>query len=249
MYGNNTNKPSFCYIINENNNIGRFFLCYNVKNNDWRLIIMAKKNINEVLKKDTATVADKYLQVQVEQDGYTRTHRGQYNYKVVDNKGELFLYPIETDGRGNIKIMKKAPVAYTDGDQIHFVVNTVKDPYNHAFIRTENIKGKDKGKQLIQAFLAFVEDRFSFGVYNVFLANNKKDVFALVDAESKDAKKVVDSNEKPHEDVSAEFPASPLRKDVKGVDSGEGQGDTSEPSVPKNVTVTAKETTADITAE
>ncbi|BCK59843.1 putative Ig-like protein [Staphylococcus phage vB_SauH_DELF3] len=210
---------------------------------------MAKKNINEVLKQDTATVADQYLQKQVGQDMYTRTHRAPRNYKVVDNKGDLFLYPIETDGRGNMKIMKKAPEACTDGSQIHFVVNTVKDSYNNAFIRTENRKGKDKGKQAIEACVAFQEAGFIFGADNVRSANNKKDVFALVGSETDDNKKVVQSNETYAEDVSAEFPASPLRKTVKGVDSGDGQRDTLEPSVPKNDAITAKPTTADITAE
>ena len=210
---------------------------------------MAKKNVNDVLKQETVTLTDKYLQVKVNRDGYTRTHEGQYAYKVVSEGEELFLYPVQTDGKGVLNIMKKSPIAYTDGDNIHFVVNTVVDPYNHSFIRTEDIKGLDKGKQLIQAFLAFVEDRFKFGVYNVFVANNKEDVLSIVDVSENDADEVKDSMKHAHEDVIADFPASPARKDVKGVDSGEGQGDTSEPSAPENVQVTPTEDGADVTAE
>src|SRR5699024_8070151 len=115
--------------------------------------------------------------------------------------------------------------------------------------RTEDIKGLDKGKQLIQAFLAFVEDRFKFGVYNVFVANNKEDVLSIVDPADTDADEVKDSFKHAHEDVIADFPASPARKDVKGVDSGEGQRDTSEPSGRDNVRVTATEDGAKVTAE
>ena len=205
---------------------------------------MAKKNINDVLKQDSVTIADKYLQVKVNRDGYTRTHEGQYSYKVVEDKGELFLFPVQTDGRGTLNVMKNSPVAYTDGDNIHFVVNTVVDPYNHSFIRTENIKGLDKGKQLIQAFLAFVEDRFKFGVYNVFVANQKEDVLSLVDNDKSDADKVEDSKDKPYEDVIADFPAGVSREDAK--DQSQGMGDTSLTHTvekPKKVVVEPKEDT------
>lgn len=210
---------------------------------------MAKKNVNDILQQETVTLANKYLQVKVEQDGYTRTHRGQYAYKVVEDAGELFLFPVQTDGKGVLHVMKKSPIAYTDGDNIHFVVNTLVDPYNTSFIRTEDIKGLDKGKQLVQAFLAFVEDRFKFGVYNVFVANNKEDVLALTDVSEDDADEVKDSYKHAHEDVISEFPAGTARKDNKGVDSGDGQGDTSEPSAPENVTVAPGETDAEVSAE
>lgn len=208
---------------------------------------MAKKNVNDILKQDSVTVTDKYLQVKVNRDGYTRTHEGQYAYKVVEDNGELFLFPVETDGRGTLNVLKDAPIAYTDGDNIHFVVNTVVDPYNHSFIRTEDIKGLDKGKQLIQAFLAFVEDRFKFGVYNVFVANNKEDVLSIVDESKDDADKVEDKKGKPYEDVVADFPAGVYREDAK--DQHEGMGDTTEPAAPKNVRVQPGEEDADVLAE
>lgn len=210
---------------------------------------MAKKDIREVLKQETVTVTDKYLQVKTFRDGYTRTHEGQYAYKVVEQEGDLFLFPVQTDGKGVLKVMKNSPIAYTDGDNIHFVVNTLTDPYTQAFIRTEDIKGLDKGKQLIQAFLAFVEDRFRFGVYNIFVAETEEDVLGLVDANDNDADEVKEVNETAHEDLVAQFPTGNARKDVKAVDSGEGQGDTSEPSAPKNVQVKPGEDGAEVSAE
>lgn len=193
---------------------------------------MAKKDVREILKQDTVTVKDKYLQVKTYRDGYTRTHEGQYSYKVVEQEGDLFLFPVQTDGKGVLKVMKKSPIAYTDGDNIHFVVNTLTDPYTQAFIRTEDIKGLDKGKQLIQAFLAFVEDRFRFGVYNVFVAETQEEVLSLVDVQETDAEETKEVDETAHEDLVAQFPTGNAREDVKAVDSGEGQGDTSEPSKP-----------------
>uniref|UniRef100_A0AAU8GRT9 Ig domain containing protein n=1 Tax=Mammaliicoccus phage MSShimriz1 TaxID=3230127 RepID=A0AAU8GRT9_9VIRU len=212
---------------------------------------MAKKDIREVLKQETVTVKDKYLQVKTFRDGYTRTHEGQYSYKVVEQGTDLFLFPVQTDGKGVLKVMKNSPIAYTDGDNIHFVVNTLTDPYTQAFIRTEDIKGLDKGKQLIQAFLAFVEDRFRFGVYNVFVADTKADVMSLIDPEDKDADEVKEVNETAHEDLVAQFPTGNAREDVKGVDSGEGQGDTSEnkPEEPKDPEVTPGEEDAEVKAD
>ena len=210
---------------------------------------MAKKDIREVLKQETVTVKDKYLQVKTFRDGYTRTHEGQYAYKVVEQGTDLFLFPVQTDGKGVLKVMKKSPIAYTDVDNIHFVVNTLTDPYTQAFIRTEDIKGLDKGKQLIQAFLAFVEDRFRFGIYNVFVAETEEDVLGLVDANVNDADEVKEVNETAHEDLVAQFPTGNAREDVKAVDSGEGQGDTSEPAEPVNVEVTPGEEDAEIRAE
>uniref|UniRef100_A0AB39C8A1 Ig-like protein n=1 Tax=Staphylococcus phage UHP46 TaxID=3234966 RepID=A0AB39C8A1_9CAUD len=210
---------------------------------------MAKKDIREVLKQETVTVTDKYLQVKTFRDGYTRTHEGQYSYKVVEQGTDLFLFPVQTDGKGVLKVMKNSPIAYTDGDNIHFVVNTLTDPYTQAFIRTEDIKGLDKGKQLIQAFLAFVEDRFRFGVYNVFVADTKEDVMGLIDPEATDADEVKEVNETAHEDLVAQLPTGNAREDVKAVDSGEGQGDTSEPQPPTDVEVTPGEEDAEVGTE
>lgn len=210
---------------------------------------MAVENVHELLKQETVTLADKYLQVKVLRDGYTRTHEGHYAYKAVDEDGELFLYPVETDGRGTLKVMKDSPIAYTDEDNIHFVVNTLTDPYTQAHIRTEDIKGLDKGKQLIQAFLAFVEDRFRFGVYNIFVTNNVEEAFVLRDAEDKDADKVEDGVGRAFEDVASSYPTGNAREDVKGVDSGEGQGDTSEPTAPKDITVEPTEEGAEVSAQ
>lgn len=215
---------------------------------------MAKKSLQEVLTQDTVTLKDKYLQVRTEQDGYTRTHRGIYSYICKEQDGELFLFPIQLDGRGTINVMKDSPVVYTDGDNIHFVVNTLFDPYHQSFIRTENIKGLDKGKQLVQAFLAFIEDRFRLGVYNVFITNEKEDVLEVKDVEQSDADKTEDKKSRANEDLISSYPTGNAREDVRHNDQSEGQGDTSEPSesrsdVDVDVSVDPKDTTADVNAE
>lgn len=210
---------------------------------------MAVKKVDELLKQDSVSVANKYLQVVTLRDGYTRTHEGVYSYKVVEKEGELFLFPVQTDGRGKLSVMVESPIAYTDGNNIHFVVNTLTDPYTQAFIRTEEIKGLDKGKQLIQAFLAFIEDRFRFGVYNVFVVDK-----VVVDADKDIADKVEDVKGRAFEDLVANYPTGNARENVRHADQSEGMGDTSEPKeestvAPKNVQVSPGETTADVSAE
>ena len=191
---------------------------------------MAVKNIQDLLTQDTVELKDKYLQVRVNRDGYTRTHEGIYSYVCKEKDGELYLFPIELDGKGTLYTMEASPIAYTDEDNIHFVVNTVTDPYTQAFIRTEDITGLNKGKQLLQAFLAFVEDRFRFGVYNIFVANNREQVFTLKDAEADDADKVESKNEEAYESRIVSFPIGNKREDVRHSDQSEGMGDTSEPA-------------------
>ncbi|AAX92351.1 virion component [Staphylococcus phage Twort] len=212
---------------------------------------MAKKNVNELLKQEKVEVANKYLQVVTHRDGYTRTHEGQYSYKVVDKSGELFIFPVQTDGYGKLQVMVDSPIAYTNGNNIHFVVNTLTDPYTQAFIRTEEIKGLDKGKQLIQAFLAFIEDRFRFGVYNVFVVG-KEDAKTVADVAGTDAVKVEEVKGRAFEDLVVNYPTGNAREDVRHADQSEGMGDTSEPSAPEsptNVQVSPGETSADISAQ
>lgn len=178
---------------------------------------MAVANLMEQLKTGSVDLKDKILRVKIDRDGYTRTHEGQYNYVVdTDSKGELIVYPLQTDGKGEFQVMLKSPIIYTSGDEIHFVVNTVTDPYTHAFTRTENIKGKDKGAQVLQAFLAFVENRFQLGIYNIFVADYRKDYLGVND-EKVEFKKL---DLPAHEDTLVDFPTGNKAKNVKPVDSG-----------------------------
>ena len=213
---------------------------------------MAVKNIQDLLTQDSVTLTDKYLQVKVNRDGYTRTHEGIYSYVCKEKDGELYLFPIELDGKGTLYTMEASPIAYTDGDNIHFVVNTVTAPYSQAFIRTEDIKGLDKGKQLLQAFLAFVADRFSFGIYNVFLADNQEQVFTLKDAETDDADNIESKNETAYEERVVNYPTGNRREDVRHSDQSEGMGDTSEPEEGRGVDTpenSTSESTGDSTSD
>ena len=189
---------------------------------------MAQTDIQELLKKPTVDLTDKVITVKTDRDGYTRTHEGQYNYIVKDEGGKLFVYPIQTDGEGTFHVMKKSPIIYTDGDNIHFVVNTVTDPYTEAFIRTENIKGLDKGKQLLQAFLAFVENRFQLGIYNIFVADYREKYFHTDDA----VPATKDLDRYAHEELIVDFPNGNRDTSVKAVDLSDKEANPTPPSLP-----------------
>lgn len=138
---------------------------------------MAKvvKTIEHLLSPNTATVeiADQNLLVFTNSDGYTGTVKGTYVYAVTkageDYKVNELIYDAKTDKA----VPSDEPIIITDGDELFFITNTLKDPYNFATVNNETLTAKDnKEKQVLQAFLAFAEDRFKFGNYNVFLAED-----------------------------------------------------------------------------
>ena len=156
---------------------------------------MAKETLKDVIfNNDTPAITDKYLEVQTIRDGYTGTHYGSYNYKIVNEGGEYFVYPVETDGKGKLLTKKKSPIIYTDDNVIYFVVSTINDPYNHPTIIEDNLEGKTREKQVLQAFLAFVESNFKLGVYNVFYVDTDN-AFNLKDSNSTDADEFEDVDE------------------------------------------------------
>lgn len=216
---------------------------------------MAKEVLKDVIfQEGKVDINNKYLEVRTIADGYTGTHQGAYAYKVVQEGEEYFVYPIETDGKGTLITRKKSPIIYTDGDVVYFVVSTVTEPYEHPIIREEDIKGLDKAKQVLQAFLAFAYDSFTLGVYNVFFTDTE-DAFSVKDSSEDDADNFEDSDTDSARAREERFAWGSTRTETRpypeGVAESVSKNDKKEdkPEAPKNVSVNPKENEADINAK
>lgn len=216
---------------------------------------MAKEVLKDVIfQNESVDINNKYLEVKTIADGYTGTHNGVYSYKVVQEDGEYFVYPVETDGKGTLVTRKKSPIIYTDGDIVYFVVSTVTDPYEHPVIREEDIKGLDKAKQVLQAFLAFAYDNFTLGVYNVFFTNTE-DAFGVKDSSDQDAEKFEDSNTPSARAREERFAWGSTRTETRPYPEGVAESVAKEekeieaPKEPENVDVEPKENEAEVSAE
>lgn len=210
---------------------------------------MAKEILKDVIfQEESVSIENKYLEVKTIADGYTGTHKGVYSYKVVKEGEEFFVYPVETDGKGTLITRKKAPIIYTEGDVVYFVVSTVTDPYEHPIIREEDIKGLDKGKQVLQAFLAFAYDNFTLGVYNVFFTSTE-DAFGVKDSDEKDADNYEDSDTASVRAKEERFAWGSTRTETRPYPEGvaESVSKGSETlEAPKDVSVTPGEESADV---
>lgn len=216
---------------------------------------MAKEVLKDVIfQNESVDINNKYLEVKTIADGYTGTHNGVYSYKVVQEGEEYFVYPVETDGKGTLITRKKSPIIYTDGDIVYFVVSTVTEPYEHPIIREEDIKGLDKAKQVLQAFLAFAYDNFTLGVYNVFFTNTE-DAFGVKDSSDEDAENFEDSNTPSARAKEERFAWGSTRTETRPYPEGVAESVAKEekeneaPKEPENVDVEPKENEAEASAE
>lgn len=216
---------------------------------------MVKEVLKDVIfQDDSVDINNKYLEVKTNADGYTGTHNGVYSYKVVQEDGEYFVYPVETDGKGTLITRKKSPIIYTDGDIVYFVVSTVTEPYEHPIIREEDIKGLDKAKQVLQAFLAFAYDNFTLGVYNVFFTNTE-DAFGVKDSSDEDAENFEDSDTPSARAREERFAWGSTRTEMRPYPEGVAESVAKEekeneaPKEPENVDVEPKENEAEVFAE
>lgn len=216
---------------------------------------MVKEVLKDVIfQNETVDINNKYLEVKTKADGYTGTHNGVYSYKVVQEDDEYFVYPVETDGKGTLITRKKSPIIYTDGDIVYFVVSTVTEPYQHPIIREEDIKGLDKAKQVLQAFLAFAYDNFTLGVYNVFFTNTE-DAFGVKDSSKEDADNFEDSDTPSARAKEERFAWGSTRTEMRPYPEGVAESVAKEekeikaPEEPENVDVEPKENEADVSAK
>ncbi|QYC50838.1 hypothetical protein [Mammaliicoccus phage vB_MscM-PMS3] len=173
------------------------------------------KKIDELLKPGEAPViTDSLLQVKTLADGFTGTHSGLYSYLVKNEEGNYFVYPVETVGNGKVVVYKKSPIIYTDGEQIHFVVNTLKEPFSFPNIRSEELGSLNKEQAVLQAFLAFAESRFGYLQYHSMISHYV-DGFTVNGEPTKDGETLVDETAKATEEVY--MPGRREQIKVKGV--------------------------------
>lgn len=213
---------------------------------------MAKEILKDVIfQEEPVSIENKYLEVKTIADGYTGTHNGVYSYKVVKEGLEFFVYPVETDGKGTLITHKKSPIIYTEGDVVYFVVSTVTDPYEHPIIREEDIKGLDKAKQVLQAFLAFAYDNFTLGVYNVFFTSTE-DAFGVKDSDVNDADNYEDSDTPSARAKEERFAWGSTRTETRPYPEGVAESvseDSEALEAPKDINVTPGEESADVTVK
>lgn len=142
------------------------------------------KDILEIIKEDAPAIDNTYLQVKTTPDGYTGTYEGFHSYLVQKDGGEYGVYPIETTGANELKVFKKSPIIMTDGEEVHFVVSTMDDPFQHPIIKQENVGKQTKEHAVLQAFLAFASSRFSMAVYHIMIADGEGSFSSVAHAEN-----------------------------------------------------------------
>lgn len=127
----------------------------------------------------TLELDGKYLVASTLSDGYTGTVKGTYVFEVKKTEDNYKVNElIYNKDKGTFEASDE-PIIVTDENTIFFVTRTMSDPYNYPVISKETVKATEvKEKQILQAFIAFVEDRFKLGKYNVFLA---KDPYIIQD--------------------------------------------------------------------
>ena len=142
------------------------------------------KDILEIIKESAPAIDNTYLQVKTTPDGYTGTYEGFYSYLVQKDGEEYGVYPIETTGANELKVFKKSPIIMTDGEEVHFVVSTMDDPFQHPIIKQESVGKQTKEHAVLQAFLAFASSRFSMTVYHIMIADGEGSFSSVAHAEA-----------------------------------------------------------------
>ncbi|WIW77373.1 hypothetical protein CKA15_162 [Listeria phage cka15] len=135
---------------------------------------MAIKNIKDLLKESTVVLDGKYLQARTVTDGFTGTYQGNHSFKVEKTGSNYSVYPMYFDKDTKQMEKRKDPIIYTDDGEIFFVVRTTVDPYNYPVIEQDFLTGKNTEKQILQAFIAFSADEYSFANYNLFINDDLK---------------------------------------------------------------------------
>lgn len=129
-----------------------------------------KKFIDLIEGSDPIELDGVYLCATTERDGFTETHQGNYWY-LVEKEGEDYKvtpsnYNKDLDAFEKID----APIIITEDDFVFYVVGTNRDSYTFPILKKEEVTSAEVlEKQVLQAFLAFIKDRFRFGVYNIFV--------------------------------------------------------------------------------
>lgn len=136
---------------------------------------MAKetKLIDLITGKEPIELDGMYLCAKTERDGYTETHQGNYWYLVEKDGVNYKVTPSNLDEKTGKFVKTDDPIIITEDTFVFYVVGTNRDSYTFPILRKEEITSAEVlEKQILQAFIAFIEDRFRFGVYNIFVVED-----------------------------------------------------------------------------
>ena len=111
-----------------------------------------------------------YLCATTARDGFTETHQGNYWYLVEKDGDDYKVTPSNYNKEKDAFEKIDAPIIITEDNFVFYVVGTNRDSYTFPILKKEEVTSAEVlEKQVLQAFLAFIKDRFRFGVYNIFV--------------------------------------------------------------------------------
>lgn len=137
---------------------------------------MARVTYTEALEASNVDIVDKFLVIDTIQDGYFNIYKGLHPYRVIEDNGDLAVYPThwsENDALTN----GPYPIIRTIGDDVFFTKQTRNDPYNGPNIIEMKENFASKEHKILDAFNAFVQSEFTLGEphpIHVFIADGEE---------------------------------------------------------------------------
>lgn len=142
-----------------------------------------KNNFVDLLEPGTEpSISNTFLQVKTHRDGFTGIYQGKYSYLVVENSGEYVVYPVDLSNQDECLVFKNSPIIYTDDNNVHFVVSTLKETFQFPRTQTEDIGKLNKEQAVLAAFKAFAQSRFEFEDFHILIDDVNGDPFSVNDA-------------------------------------------------------------------
>lgn len=142
-----------------------------------------KNNFVDLLEPGTEpSISNTFLQVKTHRDGFTGIYQGKYSYLVVENGGEYVVYPVDLSNQDECLVFKNSPIIYTDDNNVHFVVSTLKETFQFPRTQTEDIGKLNKEQAVLAAFKAFAQSRFEFEDFHILIDDVNGDPFSVNDA-------------------------------------------------------------------
>lgn len=128
------------------------------------------------------SISNTFLQVKTHRDGFNGIYQGKYSYLVVENSGEYIVYPVDLSNQDECLVFKNSPIIYTDDNNVHFVVSTLKETFQFPRTQTEDIGKLNKEQAVLAAFKAFAQSRFEFEDFHILIDDANGDPFSVNDA-------------------------------------------------------------------
>lgn len=139
------------------------------------------KTFKELIEGTDPVVLDgAFLCASTLRDGYTDTYSGKHWYKVEktvtgEPEAQVTSYkvsPATYDKETDALVVTGDPIILTEGDLIFYIVGTNRDSYTFPVLKQEAVtETQELEKQVLQAFLAFIADRFRFGLQHLYLVD------------------------------------------------------------------------------